>query len=331
MQRLLTEDTNKRGLLTSAAGMVGQNKRYIFWFWLLNLTLAEFGTAAFRNQAHEILDHSLLADRLVHGFDLSVLIEMLARPEFGPTRAPAMPAMYFALLFFVLTALFLPGVLQGYASTYRLPREDFFRACGRNLWRFIRLMIVAGIVMGIAAGILFSLRGALIKIAGESTYELLPFGVSMTCLGIIFLVMTTLRIWFDLAEADVVLSDQRAVRKSIAAGFRHTFRSLRRLLLSYVVITIVAAIILTGGLWAWMRYVPPDNLLRAFLVGQLTLLLLLIPRFWQRGVAVSYYLQNMVEPVAVETFTAAPVVAPVTVEPAAAPVGASAPPEPQTS
>src|SRR5437879_8954991 len=102
--------------------------------------------------------------------------------------AMALPALYFAFLFFALTALFLPGVFQGYASTYRLPREDFFRACGRNLWRFIRLMIVAGIVMGIAAGILFWVWGPLVKIAGESTYELVPFSVSLTFLGIIFLV-----------------------------------------------------------------------------------------------------------------------------------------------
>jgi len=40
--------------------------------------------------------------------------------------------------------------------------------------------------------------------------------------------------------------------------------------------------------------------------------LLLIPRFWQRGVAVTYYLQNMVEPIAVvESFTSVAVVAPV--------------------
>jgi len=326
MQRLLSEATEKRGLLTSAAGMVGQNKRYIFWFWLLNVLLSFFGTVAFFSQAGTILDHSLLANRLVHGFDLTVLIEMLARPEFGPTSAPWWAGMCFAVIFFLATALFLPGVLQGYASTYRLPREDFFRACGRNLWRFIRLMIVAGIVMGIATGVLFGLQGALVKVAGQSTYELLPFVAQMICLAVIFLVMTTLRIWFDLAEADVVLSDQRAVRKSIGAGFRHTWRHLGRLLMSYVVITIIAAIILVGGLWAWMKYVPPDNVLRAFLIGQLTLLLLLIPRFWQRGVAVSYYRQYMVEPVGVETFTPAPVV-----EPEPAPVGPGTPPEPQAS
>ncbi len=289
--------SENKGLLSSALGMVGRNKRYIFWFWLLNLTLAEFGTSAFRKSAHAILDHSYAADRLLHGFDLSVMIGLFARPEFGQMSAMTTPALYFAFLFFLATAVFLPGVFQGYASTYRLPREDFFRACGRNLWRFIRLMIVAGIVMGIAAGALFGSNSALVKKAGESTNELLPFEVQMTGFAVIFLVMTVLRIWFDLAEADIVLSDQRAVRKSIAAAFRHTFRSLGRLLGSYLIATIVAAVVLLGGLRTWMKIVPPGNVWGAFVIGQITLLLLLIPRFWQRGVAVSYWQQRMMIPV----------------------------------
>jgi len=324
--------TQNQGLLGSGWSMVSRNKRYIVWFYLLNLALAFFGTAAFSNQAHTILDHSLLADRLVHGFDLGVFAELLARPEFGSTQALSAPAADFVFLFFMATALFLPGVLQGYASTYRLPRPDFFRACGRNLWRFIRLLVLAGIVMGIVAGVLFGIRAPLLKAAGESTNELLPFYLSIGTLLLIFLVMSVLRIWFDLAQADVVLSDQRAVRKSIAAAFRHTWRGLGRLLASYVVATIVAAIILVAGIWAWMKFVPPASVLGAFFVSQLTLLFLLIPRFWQRGVAVSYYLQNMVQPIAVvETFTTVAVVSPVVTEPVVEPVLPNVPPETQAS
>jgi hypothetical protein len=314
-----------KGLLSSGLAMVGRNKRYIVWFYVLNLALAFFGTAAFSNQAHEVLDHSLYADGLLHGFSMGVLIEMFARPEFGPTAASGAPAVDFALLFFVATALFLPGVLQGYASTYRLPREDFFRACGRNLWRFIRLLVVAGIVMGAVAGALFGIRSVLLKKAAESTNELLPFSLSMLCLAVIFLVMATLRIWFDLAQTDVVLSDERAVRRSIAAGFRHTWRNLGRLLGSYIFTTLFAAVVLLAGLLVWMKFVPPASVAGAFVVSQLTLLVLLIPRFWQRGVVVTYYLQNMVEPIAVEPFT------PVVVEPVVAPVVPSVPPETQAS
>ena len=316
--------SENKGLLSGGLSMVLRNKRYIVWFYVLNVLLGMFGTIAFVNQVGTVLDHSLRADRLLHGFDVAVLVEMFTRPEFGPAIASRLPAMLFALLFMVATTLFLPGVLQSYASTYRLPREDFFRACGRNLWRFIRLMLVAGIVMIPLTVGLFSLHGLLEKKAAESTNELLLPEVRLAGLIVIFLVMAAVRIWFDLAQVDVVLSDQRAVRRSIGAGFRHTWRNLGRLLGSYVVTTIAAAIVLVAGLFVWMKFVPPASVLGAFLVSQLTLLLLLIPRFWQRGVAVTYYLKNMVEPIAEQPFTAVEVVAAVVNEPVPAPVIPSA-------
>jgi hypothetical protein len=72
-----------------------------------------------------------------------------------------------------------------------------------------------------------------------------------------------------------------------------------RLLGSYFVTTLVAAIILVGGIWLWISLVPSESIVRAFLLGQFILLLLLLPRFWQRGVAVSYWKQYMMVPVAV--------------------------------
>ena len=316
---------NKR-LLGRAAGMVARNKRYIGWFYLLNLLLGLFGTVSFGTQARSLLDHSLYADRLLRGFDLAVFGEMFARPEFGPTASPGLSALCFSVAFFLATALFLPGVLQGYASPYglaregaftsgvlhkytsqaRLPRDEFFRACGLNLWRFVRLLIIFTIVAGIVAGLLFAARTALVKKATESTNELLPFSVSMASLFLIFLVMTMIRIWFDLAQTDVVLSDQVAVRKSIAAGFRHTWRGLSRLLISYFVISVVAVLVLVAGLWVWLRFVPTEGVFKAFLAGQVTLLLLLILRFWQRAVAVAYYEENMVPVLAVEPIIVEP-------------------------
>jgi len=280
-------------LLSNGLRKVTHNKRYIFWFWLLNLTLAEFGTAAFRRNAHAILDHTLYAQGLVKGFDAGVFGELLFKPEFGSLSSMTFPALYFCFVFFLATALFLPGIFTGYASTYRLPREEFFRACGRNLWRFIRILIVAGIVMGIIAGLLFAANNAIAKKAYESTNEKLSFELQLIGTALIFLIMTTLRIWFDLTEVDTVLNDQRAVRKSIAAAFRHTARSLARLLTSYVVVTLVAAIFLIGGLAIWMKFIAPDNILGAFVIAQITLFLFLIPRFWQRGIAVSYWEQRM--------------------------------------
>jgi hypothetical protein len=317
-----------QGLLGGGLARLLRNKRYIFWFWLLNLTLAVFATASFRRNAHAILDHSLYAQNLTNGFHLSTFFEMLSMPEFPRMNSMTFPALYFAFVFFLFTAIFLPGVFAGYVSQYRLPREDFFRACGRNLWRFIRL-IIAAIVMGIVAGLLFAANGVVVKKAGQSTNEVLPFELQMTGLAIIFLILTTLRIWFDLAEADIVLNDQGAVRRSVAAGFRHTVRGFGRLLAAYVLTTLVAAIFLVGGLLIWNEFVPAHSVLRAFIVGQIILFLLLIPRFWQRGIAVAYWQQRMLIPV-VRTQPAVEAPAPVVaapVEPTPSPAIPAAPTE----
>ena len=93
-------ENEKKSLVGSGLGMVMRNKRYFLWFWLLDLTLAEFGTSAFRQNVHAIMDHSSYANGLVHGFDLSVMIELFARPEFGTMQAMQMPAVYFGLVFF---------------------------------------------------------------------------------------------------------------------------------------------------------------------------------------------------------------------------------------
>src|SRR6202030_1264285 len=82
-----------KSLLGSGAGMVARNKRYIIWFYLLNLFLGLFGTVSFVMQARTVLEHSLYADRLLHGFDLVVVGEMFTRPEFGPTAASGLSAL----------------------------------------------------------------------------------------------------------------------------------------------------------------------------------------------------------------------------------------------
>jgi hypothetical protein len=284
--------TDEGTLISAGRRIVNRNKRYIFWFWLLNLTLAEFGTAAFRNQAHGVLDHSLLSDRLVHGFDLPVFVELLTRPETGSMAGATMPAMYFAILFFVASLLLMPGVLEGYTSEGRLSREEFFRACGRNLWRFVRLLLLFVIIAGPIAGVFIGIREALIKAAGYSTNELLPFYTSLIVSSVIFVIMTTIRIWFDLAQVDVVVRDQNAVRRSVAVGFRYTRRHVFRLLFTYVAIALVALLVLVAGVGAWHFLVPPSSVLGAFLISQIMLILLLWSRFWQRAAAAAYYLRE---------------------------------------
>jgi hypothetical protein len=282
-----------KNLISAGLRIVNRHKRYIFWFWLLNLALAHLGSAAFRDAAGSTMDRSLYSDRLRHGFDLPVFVELMSRPDTGPTSEPTKAAAHFAFVFFLATLLFLPGVLEAYTNEGRLSRDEFFRVCGRNLWRFIRIFVIFAIVAGVVAAALRSADHALVKAAGNSTNELLPFYTDVAGLTLIFLIMTTLRIWFDLSQVDVVFRDQRAVRKSLRVSFRYTFRHLRSLLGSYVLIAIVAVLILIAGVWIWHAVVPPQSVVGAFIVAQCMLILWLWIRFWQRSVAAAFYLHDM--------------------------------------
>ncbi|HSZ00510.1 MAG TPA: hypothetical protein VK788_13510, partial [Terriglobales bacterium] len=218
----------KTSLVAAGAAIVRRNKRYIVWFYLLNLAFAHFGATAFSDAAHGILGHSLYADKLLHGFSPGVFLEMLVRPEFGTLPSATHPAMMFAVVFFLASLVFMPGVLLGYASDHPLPRDEFYRACGRNVWRFVRLFLFFSVIAGIVAGILFGGLNALVSAADKTSNERLPFFTQLVGTVIILLVLTIIRMWFDVAQTDAVLRDQPAVHKSIVAGFRKTRRNFGR-------------------------------------------------------------------------------------------------------
>jgi len=285
----------KRNLISSGAEIAGRNRRYVVWFYILNLLFAWWGASGFSTKAHGVLDHSLYADKMLHGFDVSTFLEMLFRPEMGPAQSSTVPATIFAVLFFLASMVLMPGVLLGYSSDHRISKNEFFRACSQNMWRFVRLVLIFLIVAGIVGSILAGIQAALVNAADQTENERLPFFIQLGGWTIIFLMLTAIRVWFDLAQTDVVLRDQGVVRKSVAAGFRMARHNLWRLLGSYVVIALVALAILVAGIWLWHAIVPPSSVFGAFLISQITLLLLLGTRFWQRATAVAFYVRREAE------------------------------------
>lgn len=283
----------KKNLISASAGILRSHKRYIVWFYLLNLLFAWWGTGAFAASAHNMMDHSLYSDKVLHGMDVFVVAELFFRPEFGPMASVTSASMFFAALFFLASLFFMPGVFLGYSSDHRISRDEFFRTCGHNIWRFLRVFLMYAIIGGIIAGILFGIHMGLSKAADRSMNDdRIPYFTRLGTLFIVFLGMTIVRAWFDLAQADVVLRDQSATRKSVAAAFRMTRRYFWRIWGSYVLIALIGLAILIGGLCLWNAIVPPASVFGAFLVSQVILLLLLAIRFWQRAYAVALYLRD---------------------------------------
>ena len=160
------------------------------------------------------------------------------------------------------------------------------------MWRFVRLFLMFAIVTGILSGLLYWGLDALVSAADKTSNERLPFFTQVGGTIVILVILTLFRIWFDLAQTDVVLRDQGAVRKSLTPAYRSTRQNLWPLLASYVTIGVVAIGVLIAGILLWNRIVPPASVLGAFLISQSTLLLLLGMRFWQRSTAVAFYLRQ---------------------------------------
>jgi len=261
--------------------------RYVVGFLGLNLVLAWLGTGPFRAGASAVTGHSLLGARLTSGLDLSVLAELLARPELGTPQGSGGAGLNAALLFALASVVFMPGVLQAFAAGGRLPREAFFGACGRNAWRFGRLALLFAVTGGLLTGLLGLAAKGAVSAAGRSTHERLPFWVGLGASLVILTALTFLRLWFDLAQAHVVLRDQRAVRRALAAALGRIRACGLRLLGGYLLITLLAAAAAGLGLRAWAGLVPSGSVFGAFLVAEGILLLLLAARFWQRAAAVA--------------------------------------------
>lgn len=277
----------RSGILSSGFRILMRNKRYVVWFYLLNLVLAVMGALALQQGLGLILDKSLYSDGLLHGFDVFTFLELSSRPELAG-HAVASPHLYFTFVFLFLSVLFMPGVLDAYSSKRRLSRDDFWATCGRNVWRFVRLFIIGGLITAVAFSVLTVMDTALGKAAARSSNEMLPFYVQLVGGIVIFLIMTWIRTWYDLAQADVVTRDEGRVRKSMRSAAGYAGRNLGRLLGAYVLISVVAVIVLIGGMWIWDVIVPPASVPGAFFVGQLILFLFLAARFWQRACAVAF-------------------------------------------
>ena len=48
--------SEKTNLISAGSAIASRNKRYVIWFYILNLVFAHFGGAAFSDQAHGILN-----------------------------------------------------------------------------------------------------------------------------------------------------------------------------------------------------------------------------------------------------------------------------------
>jgi hypothetical protein len=272
----------------SGAGIVWRRQLVLWWIFLANMVFAVLGTLGMDMRVARTLDHSLSSQRLVHGFDLAAVGELLVQPE-----APLVlrePAFYIAAFLFAIFFLFASGgMLLAYYRDKKTTTPCFFEASGNFFWRFVRLALFFLLVL-IPVGILIKLADITtdrINDRAISPYPAVWFEVA-AAIAILFLAIC-LRLWFDMAQVIVVAENERRIRRALrgaASLLRQRFGSLFWL---YFRISLLAWVIFGAALQYWKNYLRPESLGQEFLLAQLMIVFWLATRLWQRASEVLWY------------------------------------------
>ena len=71
----------KSNVIREGARLLWRRQRVLWWLYGINLLLAAFGTLPMANNVGAVLNHSLAAEHLVKGFDLTFFAELAAQPS----------------------------------------------------------------------------------------------------------------------------------------------------------------------------------------------------------------------------------------------------------
>jgi hypothetical protein len=273
-------------LLLQGFQLVLRNWPCVIWAYAVSLILSLLASVPFATGLTSYLDHSLAAQRIAGTIDVSYLAELgihLREANFAPMAIRT--AGWLNLLQLLVLFVFFAGSIFVYVSAEPPRLSVLLRGGVAYFWRFVRAAIVAVVIGGIVLGILLGARAALLNRAGAVYLERQMFLCSAISAALVLVVFLLLRLWWDLVEVYIVrnaMDGERRVRQALLPAFRLLLRYFFRTFGSSLLIAIAGLSAFALCLFLW-KLLPANQVVLAFLLAQLGLFLLLVSRFWQRG------------------------------------------------
>lgn len=275
----------------SGASLVWGRQRVLWLIYVVNFVLAYFATRGTNERIAAVLDHSLAAGQLVHGFNLGALSSLAMNPE-SPFGGSVSASLLGAILFTIFTIFATGGILATYYSGQRLHAGAFFEACGHHFWRFVRLtiwLVIVLIPIFILGVIAYHEYGGLDK---QSISPMPAVYFAAAAMAALLLLLICIRVWFDIAQVIAVAEDERRMHKALrraATLLRHNFLYLYWL---YLRVSLVAWIVFAIGLHIWMTHLHPESILAPFLLSQFLIIFWQGCRLWQRASECIWYREH---------------------------------------
>lgn len=263
------------------------NKRLLLWVYLVNLAVGLYVGLPFHGRISAILNHSMAADRIAGRLDVSAFGMLML--NLGQHGNSLHFQFFHAILVYGLIANVLAAGIYYVFMTGEMPRLAIVARSGiEYFWRFFRLMLFTIIICGAILALLGAIRSAILHAADNAYVGRTYFTISLVTAIIWILIALFLRLWFDIAEANVIQIGQtgvRRVRRTIGPAWRLLGRRFAAAYFGYVLVAICGAVGFMFFVWLWVAFVPAHAVFLAWIIGQLGVACLLLSRIWQRGLA----------------------------------------------
>lgn len=280
----------------AGVGVVIRRQRILWWLFLVNFILGSIAVSPVRRAFGAVLDHSLASRALADRFDLSAYIELVSSPQLSIGIYTNL-ALLTGILFALVVLFVEPGVIREFRNDVginvpaaRQTAGEFFGTCGSFLLRLLRLLLWSLLPL-LLAGVFIFIVAAVIGGASDASPSEVSGYYTILLIGfLIFLVLAAVRVWVNIAEIDLVARGERKTRQTLFIEARKlTFGNFGKLYTIQLVTSIAVILATLLGLAVWVKFVPPAAVSLAFIVSEITLLVLLACRLWQKASLVVWY------------------------------------------
>jgi hypothetical protein len=267
-------------------------QRTLWWLFVITLVLAWLAMSPSSQTWREVLDHSGVSDQLYHDFNLARFSELASLPEVN-LHSLLGSSLHSGLVFLVFMIFITGGILQDYASDHKLSTGEFFQAAGAFFWRFVRLLIMMAIALIPIAILASGVRKWSGTLSSNASAERLGFWVDVVGFAVVLFLAMCVRLWFDVAQAHAVFTGERAMSRAAGRALRILLGHFGNLFGIYILPTIVAWVALVILIFVWAR-VPGRLVGFTFVLGEVSVLVWIATRLWQRASEMEWYRRRFV-------------------------------------
>jgi len=257
--------------LFSGVHSTNRSYRMVALLYAFDLLIAAILAYGFRSVLIATIGDSMSLEHLIKDFDYTVYTDYMFK--YGGRVSALISQIYWLMFFYLLLNTLLGGgtIATLKDGAERFSMRSFFENCGAYFFRFLRLLLIFGVILILLGATLSAVFGGVYTVlTQDSVSEVWPFSLAIILFLLFLFIEMLVVLMADYAKVATVANDATSMLKmswqSIKFVFRH-FVSTVGLQLS-ILVSVLAAVIVYLILEDQIGMATPLAVIVMFLVQQ---------------------------------------------------------------